>query len=278
MLAHETVLRQKYSFSFFTTTLLIALTTESSLAFSINTVRTDISENWNTEQTYTLGDQRTGITQLSPTPLRSITRGGTTLFLRTLRESFGNWNFNVASNDLAGSFDVSTYDARYGVTDQGFEYAGGALQLQYIPGAGDPTPLGNTIHWIQRVFNNHRLSDPNPDDGHDRFADIIDIGPGVTNPYYDTVFTADEINFFDLSSREANRNHSWVAELYLVEETAPQQVTIYNGIQWGWGNRVEPVPEPLTIFGSGMGVGLGVLFKKYSRKENKKSQKAKTLV
>lgn len=273
MLAHERVLRQRYSLSFLTTTLLIALTTQSSLAFSISPLGSiGATQNWDPDESYTLTNQRTGITRLNPTTVQSLTRGGTTSFLSALYLSFPTWTFKPASNDLAGSFVVQIYDA-IGTPNR----VGAQLRLQYIPGINDPTPSGNNLHWIQRVFDNHNITN-NP--GHGNFENVIDIGSGVTNPFYDTTFGVrpfDERTFFDSPGRtDAGNNHSWLAELYLVDHQAnSQNVTIYNGVQWGWNNEV--VPEPLTIFGSGMGLGLGVLFKKHSREKNKKSQKAKTL-
>ena len=265
MSSPELLLRQRYAVSFLTTTLLIALTTQSSLAFSINTLKSGTPvEDWDTEQRYTLSDQRKGITTLGP--LTSLTKGGSPSFLRTLKQSFPSWIFNSVANDLKGSFDVSVYDAVGGP-----RAAGAALLLKYKPGAGDPTPQSNSLHWIQRVFSNHKLPELPGMDNHNQFEDTIDIGSGVTNPFFDTL-TDEEIRqgktpveegvFADLSLREASRDHTWVAELYLVEQTAPQQVTIYNGIRWDWGNKVEPVPEPLTIFASGISLGFGVLFKK----------------
>jgi hypothetical protein len=44
--------------------------------------------------------------------------------------------------------------------------------------------------------------------------------------------------------------------------------TIRDG--WSWGYDVQAVPEPLTIFGSVMGLGFGAFFKrKVSRKPKK---------
>jgi len=257
-------LRQRYSLSFLVTTLLIALTTQSSLAFSINPLGPlGATQDWDPDESYTLADGRTGITNLYPRAVLSLPRGGTTSFLSALYLSFPTWTFNPASNDLAGSFVVQIYDA-IGTPNR----VGAQLRLQYIPGINDPTPSGNNLHWIQRVFDNHNITN-NP--GHGNFENVIDIGPGVTNPFYDTAFGVqpfDERTFFDPPGRnDAGNNHSWLAELYLVDQTAPQRVTIYNGVQWGWNNEV--VPEPLTIFGSGVGLGLGVFFKKYSTKHKK---------
>ncbi|MEG4293255.1 PEP-CTERM sorting domain-containing protein [Microcoleus sp. C2C3] len=264
MLAHETVLRQRYSLSFLTTTLLIALTTQSSLAFSINPLGpVGATQNWDPDESYTLTNQRTGITRLNPTAVLSLTQGGTSSLFALLNSNFSDWTFNSAANDLAGTFEVQTYDA-VGTASQ----VGAQLRLQYIPGINDPTPNGNNLHWIQRVVNNHNIR---AGGGHDINANIIDNDARITDPFYDITFGVqpfDERTFFDFSRRvDTDKNHNWLAELYLVDETAPKQVTIYNGIQWGWNNEV--VPEPLTIFGSGIGLGLGVFFKKYSMKQEK---------
>jgi hypothetical protein len=256
MLSPQTLLRQRYSLSFLTTTLLIALTAESSLAFSINTLKSVTPGLWDTEESYTLGDQSRGTTRLSPTDVISITRGGTIGFLGTLRRDFPTWNFNFASNDLEGSFEIAAYDARGTQSLVGAE-----LILFYQPGAGDPTPQNNKLNWIQRVVDNHNITN---NEGHGNYEDVIDIPAGRNNPFYNGTFLSpSQRNFEDFSRRnDPNRDHNWLAQLYLVEETGSQQVTIYNGIQWGWENRVQPVPEPLTIFAAGVSLGFGALFKK----------------
>ena len=262
MLSSEAVLRQRYSLSFLATTLLIALTTQSSLAFSINPLGPlGATQNWDPDESYTLTDGRTGITRLNPTAAQSLTRGGTTSLLTLLSSNFPNWTFNPAGNDLAGSFEVQIYDA-VGTPNQ----VGAQFRLQYIPGINDPTPNGNNLHWIQRVFDNHNITN-NP--SHGNSENVIDIGSGVTNPFYDTAFDASETHFFDFSRRgDANNNHNWLAELYLVDQTAPETVTIYNGVQWGWNNEV--VPEPTTIFGSAIFLGVGGWLKrKKSSQQNK---------
>lgn len=260
------LLRQRYFLSFFTTKLLIALTAQSSLAFNINL---DAPLTFNdTQETYTLADQRTGVTRMVPIDPISITRGGTIGFLGTLRRDFPTWSFNPASNDLAGSFNIGVYDAR-GTQNE----VGGTLGLFYIPGAGDPTPQNNNLNWIQRVVSNHSSTG-----NHGSNEDIIDDNSntflGNNNPfYYDTPTFFDESGFSSSRFRQdADREHDWLAQLYLVELTGPQQATIYNGIQWGWENRVQPVPEPLTIFAAGASLGFGVLFKKTfkEREDNKK--------
>jgi hypothetical protein len=267
MLAHETVLRQRYSLSFLTTTLLIALTTQPSLAFSINPLGpSGATDNWVPSQSYAFG-----VTTLNPSVVRSLPRGGTVGFLLTLKAAFPNWTFKPAPNDLTGSFKVIEYAAEGSILQ-----VGGKLTLEYIPGLNDP-PLSTSQHWIQRVFDNHNITDS---PGHNNYELVIDTPFGVNNPYYDgsPLQPLEKAPFSDFSKREdAYNNHNWSAELYLVEENSPQNVTIYNGIEWGW-NNVVTVPEPFTIFGSGMGLGMGVFFKKYSQrhKKTKNLEKLKT--
>lgn len=256
MLSPEILLRQKCSLSFLTTTLLITLTTQSSLAFGISQLGT-VSNS----ESYSLANpDRQGVTQLlNPIGVTSITRGGTLGFLTQLQTRYQNWTFNTAPNDLAGIFNITRYAAQ-GTAER----VGAELRLEYIPGPGDPTPLNNSLHWIQRVFNNH----DNQTDVHNDFDDKIDVGSQLINPFYDTLGAATETIFYDFSGRiDTNNNHSWLADLYLVDETSPQNVTIYNGIQWGWSNTVEPVPEPVTIFGTATALGCGVLFKRKSSKK-----------
>lgn len=45
---------------------------------------------------------------------------------------------------------------------------------------------------------------------------------------------------------DIDEKHDWYAELYLVQETAPKTVTIYNGISWGWNNTFTP-SSPISL-------------------------------
>lgn len=254
MSTFKTLLQQRYSLSVFTTTLLIALTTESSLAFSITTP-TEYSpvEIYNT---YNNNSSYVGTVTLYP-EITSITRGGTTGFLQTLNQAFQDWTFNTAPSDLAGSFQIEKYLAKYTVIES-TPVVGGEIELLYKPSNGDPI-LDNSLKWIQRVVSNHRAIGG----GHGINEDVIDNLNGNT-PYYPyNTESRGFRSFYDFSRRpDPVENHNWLAELYLVKETGPRQATIYNGIQWGWNNTAQPVPEPLTIFASGVCLGFGALFKK----------------
>ena len=276
MSSPDIILRQRYSLSFFTTTLLIALTTQSSLAFSINPVGPKGAiEIWDPDESYILPNQKKGTTILSPTAVFSLPRGGTQGLLDRLNENFSDWAFKPALNDLAGSFEVRIYDA-IGTPEQ----VGAGFQLFYKPGKSDPTLLhGSSLKWIQRVVSNHSVKPDKHSDKEDE-EDVIDNGGSKITPFYiHEKFSEDLFGMEDLSRRvDADKNHKWLAELYLVEETEPQQITIYNGIQWGWENKVENVqgvPEPLTIFASGVSLGFGVLFKKTFKETEQKRTKQK---
>ncbi|MFN9965203.1 MAG: hypothetical protein ACK52F_00325, partial [bacterium] len=236
-LSQRKMQQKQYSLGFFTTTLLVVLTSQSSFAFTITPPQPGASITYDPSEEYILPDGRQGVTTLDPLSVTSIARGGTAAFLATLKAAFPAWNFNKAANDLAGSFDVEVYDALGTPSTVGADF-----RLQYNPAGGDPTPANNELHWIQRVVNNHKLGAP-----HGTLDDKIDIVPSQDNPFYDTFGDADEDSFHDFPKRfDADKNHFWFADLYLVELTAPQTVTIYNGVRWGWTNTV---PEPSSVLG-----------------------------
>jgi hypothetical protein len=263
----EIVLRQRHLLTFFNTTLLIALTTQSSLAFNIKPLGPQgATQSWIPTKSYNLPNQRRGTTTLSPMNVHNLNRGGGTGLWRLLLRDFPNWTFAVSATPLAGSFEVKKYEAIGTATE-----VGANLLLQYTPGIGDPTPRNSTLNWIQWVVSNHS------DEGHGDREDVIDNakqGLSYLAPFYffERPFAPPTNNYsyetnFSASSRmnDSGFNHDWLAETYLVQQTGFRTATIYNGIQWGWENRVqrvESVPEPLTIFAAGISLGFGAFFKK----------------
>jgi len=267
MVSIEILLRPKYLLSFFTTTLLMALTSQPSLAFSITPLPPLGATNWDPDESYTLANGRRGTTTLNPTVVRNLTRGGTTGFLSTLRQNFPTWTFSVASNALSGNFDIVTYDA-VGTTQS----VGADFVLRYTPRGADPYPQQSRLNWIQRVVTNHNIRGGG---SHGPNTVFIDNGGTRNHPFYNdpSPFTSQQEVFFyetyfgDTPRRpDPAENHNWLAELYLVDQIAPRHVIIHNGIQWGWSNRVEPVPEPLTMLGAAAALGYGAILKrKYSK-------------
>ncbi len=141
---------------------------------------------------------------------------------------------------------------------------GANIQLRYSPAVTynplinyNPTTAGSELHWIGRVMSNHNFKT----NQHGDTEDVIDVASGQPNPFYDlnpSVTFTDEDDFADGPARpDLQNDHYWSAELYLVEKTpGKQEVTIYNGISWGWRNTVTPPPPvslPPCVGGSGGG-------------------------
>jgi hypothetical protein len=221
MLLPKILLRQRYLLSFFATAFLIALTTLPSLAFNIIPPP---QQDFLMSETYDLPNGRRGITTLLFTDFKGLARGATPKQEAALRKKFPAWILKSAPKDLAGNFEVITYRAT-GKPDM----VGATIVLSYKPGEGDPTPKSNTLKWIERVV-------PNNVDGKEE--DYVN----TEEDYIEG--NVEERSFLGVSLREdTNKPHKWLAELYLAEETEPNQITIYNGIQWGWENKV--IQQPL---------------------------------
>lgn len=275
-------LRQKQQYlGFFATTLLVALTSQTSLAFTIKPTQPGANNTYDASEPYRLTTPAgAGEVKLVPASISNdLKLGGTDGFLTQLKKEFteaAGWKF-LTGNDLKGRFEIDDYYACAPTTEctNNFPGAdpktrkdgvGASIDLRYIPGEGDPTPKDNVLHWIQQVVYNF------PTD-----TNKIDIVSGQTNPFYDTNFTANEERFADQPYRggsvSAKENISFAAELYLVEikdSTKPKEITIYNGIKWGWTNEFK-VPEPLTLIASGLAIGFGALCQReYSKKRQQK--------
>ena len=227
------------------------------------------------EQNYELYDARErffgeGTVQMAA-PF-SIELGGTDDFMNTLKNTFQDWTFEPAEQDLEGSFELQLYDSNVVQLQDGGRIRleiGGQIILDYKPGINDPRPERNELHWIQRVVSNHsRETNQHGDD-----ENVIDIYPGQNNPFYDLIptlpFYLGGTRFVDGPRRpDITNDHLWLAELYLVEvkdPNKPKKVTIHNGISWGWRNIFTPVqasaptdpPPACDTSGGGGGSGGG---------------------
>lgn len=235
------------------TTPLIAFSSSSVLAFSITPMQPGATNIYDAEEEYMINGQK-GVTRLNPLSVTELPRGGTAGLLNLLNTQFvpNGWTFQTAANDLAGSFNITDYDAVGTPTEVGANFA-----LDYVPQGTDPVTGGNTqLHWIQRIFNNHASLGSHGDN--DNAIDASRNKP-FTDPgrlFYDTdavvqidnptpppptipLRYSDPPHFEDSPRRpDADKNHSWNAELYLVsiDTTNPNTVTIYNGVNWGWRN------------------------------------------
>jgi hypothetical protein len=267
---------QRYFSVLLTTPLLVALTSHSGLAFSVNLPAAapdspcKLFSAYCVSRTYRSPTFGTVTTTLAPVSRLPI--GGTAAFLNLLNSSIwaqNGWTFQKAKLLLIGSFDIKAYAA---YADPNRPSVGATIQIDYNPGSTSfrQDPIGSNVHWIQRVVSNHATRatiNGTTDLGHGNNEDKIDVFTGQTipaftnvfNPFYDTSSpAANSTSFGDLIGRpDLTENHNWSAQLFLVELTAPKTVTIYNGISWGWSNTFTPPPPPppppTPIGGSGGG-------------------------
>lgn len=192
---------------------------------------------------YTVGNKKyTSV--LKPARVTPINNTGGDFFFDTLSAwAVGrNYTFVSAVNGLSdNSLKIHTYDVKHDATGQGVE-----IDIEYVPGANDPT---TNVHWIQVVRNNFNITAPNAADrGPGKFEQVVDIAGTATSPYYDDGFAADSRNFYDFPSRDPAVTMFWEAELFLVTGPAPGAggtISLYRpGLRWGWETTVEMVPAP----------------------------------
>lgn len=258
---------QKYSIVVLATPLLVAVSGRLGLALSLTPSQPDANQEYQASVNYSSGGGN-GQVSLYPSNITTIRPGGTDFFRLKLATTFPDWTFKTATKNLAGTFSVEVYAARYrpipNVTLENVVAA--EFLLQYHPyrafngsypnptfsGYPNPTPQNNDLHWIQLVTSNHGTkaftNGQTIDLGHGTQQSKIDaffdpITGRQPTPYY-TFASTSEDTFYDIPYRsDITENHNWSAQLYLVEQTAPKTVTIYNGISWGWTNTFTPSSE-----------------------------------
>lgn len=209
---------------------------------------------------YMIGAQQWVASLLPVNPI--YLRGTAGNFFDVLSAAFptsAGWSYASAVNPLSdNSLVVRTYDVQGTAGRVGAEF-----HVDYVPHGTDPT---SNVHWIQVVTDNHNVtSDP----GHGNAENVVDTNsPGGRSPYYDDGFAATSTSFYDFPGRtDANKSHTWVADLFLVTGPAPGDgpglITFYGGVEWGWENH--PVPEPSSFALLGLG-GLALGFNAYRRR------------
>jgi hypothetical protein len=268
-----------YSLGVFSTTVLVALTSQPSSAFTVKPPDGATGTYKPGPLKYT-ADSKNWTVELDPKLVTPATQKEKMDFKDFLDKSrFGTetdpnkkWTFTLGP-ELNGDFTILNYVACEPKTkcqsNLGEALMGGVgayIDIKYNPMAGpkpgtdDDDPLyTDSIHWIQ-IYD---ASDLTP-----RMA--IDVVPtNTTNPYYDDGATArmSEGLFADRPYRKPVVELTDAFTLFLVQQTAPRQVKIYSGVKWGFKN----VPEPLTLIASGLALGFGALCQReYSKKRQQK--------
>ncbi|MFM2063992.1 MAG: hypothetical protein RLZZ507_3663 [Cyanobacteriota bacterium] len=291
------MLSRQYSLVLFASTLIVALTNETGAAFTIIPSNPSDVEFYREQSFAQVSPNRDAITVIDKSlwynPLR---RGGTLSFNTALnlwslgsQQGLFGWEFQRAKNDLKGSFEILTYQAcnlgdgcggaSTPIEDIGtgvFRGVGSLFHLKYHPEEGDPQPGQGKLHWIQVVQANYGRGNPGVPFVYG--IPFVDNGGRKDTPYYDYpgYRFAGEDFFMDRAYaagiNNARRNTYFTAQLFLVEETTlpgsqKRTATIYNGIRWGWKNKVSrrscpakslskncsPPPPPVCTGGSGGG-------------------------
>jgi hypothetical protein len=84
---------------------LISFSGEKASAFSITGAKINTAK-----VEYKIGKTQY-YSQLNPSSIKSLPRGGTQEFLSLLEKQFRGWTFNTAAKDLTGNFDIDSYYA-----------------------------------------------------------------------------------------------------------------------------------------------------------------------
>lgn len=176
-------------------------------------------------------------------------------------------------NDYGAPLDINFVVTQYKAINDGTQ-GGGILEIDYVGNKGFVPPDG--LHWVQIVTDNWNITGINGADGSapkgpGKPEDVVDA-PGVDSPYYDEAsaannppFNTNPPHFEDFSRRgeptKANPVVTWAATLFLVSDDGEHNLTVYDGVQWGWETTFRCVPEPgtwmLLLLGFGM-VGVAV--------------------
>jgi hypothetical protein len=250
----------QYSIACFTSALVVAVTGQAGVAFTIIPNQPGATDNWKPTTSYN-ADGVFGITEVDrrlwtePLPLGGSFTFRITLGLWAFQSDQGlfGWDFKPAERELKGSFEIKDYVAcGYGelcglelpvdpneeLRDDG---VGASFHVRYLPAPEDPQLGQGKVHWLQTFGANYT----------DRVGLLpniwyVDNGFRTDTPFADEVNDyVSESSFIDIpynpGLQAAQDKNYFEAYLYLAEEITPanstrREVKIYNGIKWGWKN------------------------------------------
>lgn len=183
-------------------------------------------------------------------------------FMSILKTYFPTWNIIKSNKELQGNFNAKNYYVCAPYSECGISLShpnpglkiqkngvGAFFDLQYEAAQDDPSlAAGNNLHWIQVVKSQAQQA------GVPASPPIVStfVDPPNPTPFYDFYYnqflaSPNRDHFIDRPYRgEPDINNIFLAELYLAEVknplNKPQEVTIYNGVKWGWQNTFTPQP------------------------------------
>ena len=282
----------KYSLVILVTMVMIDGSCRSSFAFNIKgqTSNQSVSTPVNIP-----GTNVNGIVTVSTKKIKEIKRGGTSDFLKILRQSYGGLQYKKGGN-LKGEFNIQTYypcGPSTGCGSEAAQYAspifrsiplggrkdgiGASISVDYERTPDKDEPNVNNVAWIQRAKVNTGGQEitVNSLGLTGKYFDVIDsLG---NSPFYPGAFYLGRGNpqtgqpsysFFDFPYNPTPNplpsyvyNNDWSFELYLAElvisnrANVAPKVKIYNGISWGWTSKFTPTPTPKPCSGASGGGG-----------------------
>jgi len=221
------------------------------------------------------GAATAGPVSLNPSPATYVVDDGTWLLPALAAQGISaanGWTINFAP--LAGSITLQTYEAWTGTepaencgpfNDPAVQRpgAGGAnICLTYQPQGEDPS--GSIVRWLQVIRTNSptAFGVTNGANAGGGFTLYIDNGwSGQSNPPTDPFYGADDddtstgfhgnsVAFSDAPFRGIAPGIDWQAQAFVaIGSLSAKQLTIFDGVQWGF----TIVPEPGTFLLVAMG-------------------------
>lgn len=182
---------------------------------------------------------------LEPVPAVHLPSGGSAWF----RNAMANWNADWQVNDggaVNGTLRITKYNAYNDCIPGGADF-----HMLFEKAAGDP----DTITWSQSIFTNQRKGGPAG-----VWANYMDIKDGVhpetaKPPLYPGYWPEDG-HFEDKPARPCPSGGAvaWNAEVYIAQaDFAAEELTVWNGVEWGFLYFCWPKTPLAADDGSGDG-------------------------
>jgi hypothetical protein len=206
-----------------------------------------------------------------------------TVFGADAPNAFPNW-IARQGKVLGGTLAIYKYKARDYVDEPDITLstprAGAEMRAIYTKAANDKDLKIADLRFIQMFTDN-----TGPNGTLVRHIDRQERQPNTDqDPWYytqkqheissnETIMDFQDYPHDPITSIPFNRMVRFEAYLATFDREA-RIATIHDG--WGWGYDIEAVPEPATIIGSAMGLGLGAFFKKKVQGSTRKQKISKS--